>query len=321
MTQLSSKSNERFFLFPIQHDDIWKMYKQALASFWVSEEIDLSSDITDWNHKLTEDERNFIKLILAFFANSDAIVSENLCLKFYNDTDVAEAKAFYSMQILIEQIHAETYNVLIDSYIKNEEEKFKLFTALDHYDCIKQKGDFMLKYIYNNADYNKRLVAFVIVEGLFFSSSFASIFWLKKRNLLKGLCFSNELISRDEGLHTNFGILLYSKLQNKLTEQEIYTLFKEAIDIELNFINDALDVSLIGMNKQLMTEYIYFVADYLLSRLGYNKLYDVKNPFPFMEMISLSSKNNFFEVKVGEYQKAGVMSSREEMTFKTDEDF
>lgn len=314
-------SNDRFYLFPIKENQMWKMYKQALSSFWVAEEIDLNGDVNDFYYKMTDDERKYIKLILAFFANADAIINENLTIKFYNDTEYPEAKSFYSMQILIENIHTEVYSQLIDTYIKDDDEKLKLFQALDNYDCIRRKGDFMLKYITNNEDYNKRLVAFVIAEGLFFSGAFCSIFWLRKRNFLKGLCLANDFISRDEGLHTNFSILLYSKLQNKLTEEEVYNIFKEAIEIEVNFINVALDVSLIGMNKHLMTEYIYFVADYLLSRLGYNKLYNVKNPFDFMELISLSSKGNFFEVRISDYQKSGVMATKEEMQFKLDDDF
>ena len=314
-------NNSRFVLFPIQHDDIWSFYKKAEASFWTAEEIDLSADITDWENKLTDNERHFVKHVLAFFAASDGIVNENLAEHFLSEVQYTEAKFFYGFQITIENIHSETYSLLIDTYIKNTAEKKHLFNAIDTMDCVKKKADWALRWI-DKGSYAERLVAFAAVEGIFFSGSFCSIFWLKKRGLMPGLSFSNELISRDEGLHCDFACLLYTKhLVNKLTKEQVREIIMDAVTIEKEFVTDAIPVKLIGMNSDLMSQYIEFVADRLLTELGNEKEYNATNPFDFMEMISLQGKSNFFEKRVGEYQKAGVLAGKGHLEFTTEEDF
>lgn len=311
----------RFVLFPIKYHDIWDMYKKQLASFWTAEEIDLHQDISDWEKKLNDNERHFIKYVLAFFAASDGIVLENLAQKFCTEIQLPEARCFYGFQIAMENIHSETYSLLIDTYIKDSVEKNFLFNAISNVDVIKKKANWALKWINDSSSYAERLVAFSAVEGIFFSGSFCAIFWLKKRSIMPGLTFSNELISRDEGLHTDFACLIYKHLVNKLSQEKIYEIILEAVKIEKEFVTEALPVELIGMNSRLMSTYIEFVADRLLYALGYNKYYNVQNPFEWMEMISLQGKTNFFERRVGEYQKAGVMSSNEDKVFRLDADF
>ncbi len=317
---LLTENINRFVLFPIQYPAIWDFYKKAQASIWTAEEIDLSTDMNDWE-KLTKDERHFISYILAFFASADGIVNENLATRFYNEVQIAEARSFYSYQMYIETVHNETYSMLIDTLIKDQDLKFKLFNAITEIPCVKQKNEWALKWIINSSSFSERLVAFAAVEGIFFSGAFCSIFWLKKRNLCHGLTFSNELISRDEGLHTTFACLLYG-MGDPLPESTIYQIIGEAVEIEKTFITDALPVSLIGMNSGLMKEYIEFVADWLIDSLGYAKRYNTKNPFPFMELISLEGKTNFFERRVGEYQKSGVANAtKTDDTFTLDADF
>jgi len=314
------ENKNRFVLFPIQNADIWEMYKQAEASFWTAEEIDLSADLRDWE-KLNDGERHFVSHILAFFAASDGIVNENLAENFLKEVQLPEAKCFYGFQIMMENIHSETYSLLIDTYIKDPVEKDRLFHALDTIDCVKKKGEWALKWI-NSDSFVERIVAFAAVEGIFFSGSFCSIFWLKKRGLMPGLSFSNQLISRDEGLHCDFACLLYTRyLKNKLSQERIYEIILEAVTIEKEFITEALPVALIGMNAKLMSQYIEFVADFWLSELGYEKYFNAENPFDFMDLISLRGKTNFFENRVAEYQKAGVGSGKDSHTFTTGEDF
>jgi ribonucleoside-diphosphate reductase beta chain len=311
----------RFVLFPIQHDDIWQFYKKSEASFWTAEEIDLHQDISDWNYKLNDDERHFIKHVLAFFAASDGIVNENLAENMVSEVQYTEAKFFYGFQIMMENIHSETYSLLIDTYIKDSKEKDYLFNAIDHLACVKKKADWALRWI-SNGSFTERLIAFAAVEGIFFSGSFCSIFWLKKRGLMPGLTFSNELISRDEGMHCDFACLLYnSHIQNKLPKETIEAIIVDAVEIEKEFVTDAIPVALIGMNAQLMCQYIEFVADRLLAALGNKKVFNVENPFPWMDMISLQGKTNFFEKRVGDYQKAGVMAEKENQVFSLDADF
>jgi len=314
------ENKDRFVLFPIKHNDIWEMYKKAEASFWTAEEIDLSSDLTDWANKLNEDEKHFIKHVLAFFAASDGIVNENLAINFMNEVQYPEARCFYGFQIMMENIHSETYSLLIDTYIKNPAEKDKLFHAMETVPCVKKKADWAIKWI-GSGNFAERLIAFAAVEGIFFSGSFCSIFWLKKRGLMPGLSFSNELISRDEGLHCDFACLLYSQLQNKLAPERVQEVIMNAVEIEKEFVTDALPVRLIGMNADMMCTYIEFVADRLLVALGCQRVYNAVNPFEFMEMISLQGKTNFFEKRVAEYKKAGVGMKSEENVFKLDEDF
>lgn len=304
------KSNiSRFVLFPIQYDDIWTMYKKAEASFWTAEEIDLSQDKKDWDG-LTDDEQHFIKYILAFFAASDGIVLENIGDRFLTEVQVPEARCFYAFQAAIENIHSETYSLLLDTYIKNQAEKLKLLNSIETIPCIKKKAEWAMKWMTSKNSFAERLVAFAAVEGIFFSGSFCAIYWLKKRGKLHGLTFSNELISRDEGLHRDFACLLYKKLEyTKLDESVITTIIKNAVDIEKEFICDAIPAALIGMNAKLMSQYIEFVADHLLAELGCEKWYNTPNPFEWMEMISMQGKTNFFEKRVSEYQKAGVMSN------------
>ena len=302
------ENKDRFVIFPIQHNDLWEWYKKQQACFWTAEEIDLHSDLTDWNTKLTDDERYFIKHILAFFAASDGIVNENLAENFVNEVQYSEAKFFYGFQIMMENIHSETYSLLIDTYIKNEDEKNRLFKAIEVFPAIKKKADWALKWIESDS-FAERLIAFAAVEGIFFSGSFCSIFWLKKRGLLPGLTFSNELISRDEGMHCDFAVHLHNNhLVNKVSKERISEIIISALDIEREFITESLPVSLIGMNAKLMTQYLEFVTDRLLTEFGCEKVYNATNPFDFMEMISLEGKTNFFEKRVSEYQKAGVKS-------------
>lgn len=317
---LLQETHNRFVLFPIDEPEIWEMYKKHEACFWTTEEIDLSQDQKDWEN-LTDDERHFIKHVLAFFAASDGIVNENLVLNFMHEVQVPEARCFYGFQIAMENIHSETYSLLIDTYIKEPEEKTRLFNAIETVPAVKKKADWALRWIDNAPGFAERLVAFAAVEGVFFSGSFCAIFWLKKRGLMPGLSFSNELISRDEGMHTDFACLLYRKLQNKLPDETIYSIIKEAVEIEHEFITEALPVSLIGMNAEAMKQYICFVADRLLVTLGYEKAYNEKNPFPWMDMINLQGKTNFFEKRVGDYQKSGVMSGKEKQVFTLNEDF
>lgn len=312
---------DRFVLFPIVHQDIWHFYKRHEASFWTAEEIDLEADLLDWNSKLNADERHFIKHILAFFAASDGIVNENLAENFVREVQYTEAKFFYGFQIMMENIHSETYSLLIDTYIKDTAEKNYLFKAIETLDCVKKKAEWALRWI-KNGSFAQRLVAFAAVEGIFFSGSFCSIFWLKKRGLMPGLTFSNELISRDEGLHCDFACHLYTKhLVNKLPKEEIRAIVTNAVEIEKEFVTDALPVKLIGMNAEMMQQYIEFVADRLLVELGNEKVYNKTNPFDFMEMISLQGKTNFFEKRVGEYQKAGVLNKTESSGFMLDAEF
>ena len=315
------KNNDRFVLFPIIHSDIWQFYKKAEASFWTAEEIDLSQDLIDWNEKLTDDERHFIKHVLAFFAASDGIVNENLAENFLSEVQYTEAKFFYGFQITIENIHSETYSLLIDTYIRDDKEKTYLFNAVDTIPCVKQKADWALRWI-DEGSYAERLIAFAAVEGIFFSGSFCSIFWLKKRGLMPGLSFSNELISRDEGLHCDFACLLYNNhLVNQLPKETVTKIITDAVEIEKIFVTDAIPVKLIGMNADLMQQYIEFVADRLLGELGCKTVYNATNPFDFMDMISIQGKTNFFEKRVAEYQKAGVLNSGENQSFSLDEDF
>ncbi len=323
MTQnepILQENPNRFVLFPIQYNDVWQMYKQAEASFWTAEEIDLSADQGDWE-RLNDGERHFISHVLAFFAASDGIVNENLAVNFMQEVQIPEARCFYGFQIMMENIHSETYSLLIDTYIKDPAQKTHLLNALETVPAVKKKGEWALRWI-NSEKFTERLIAFAAVEGIFFSGSFCSLFWLKKRGLMPGLTFSNELISRDEGLHCDFACLLYEKyLVNKLPEATVQKIIRDAVEIEQEFVTEALPVDLIGMNSKLMSQYIEFCADRLLVALGCAKIYNSANPFDFMEMISLQGKTNFFEKRVGEYQKAGVMSERTSNAFSLDEDF
>ena len=297
-------TDERFVMFPLQYADVWELYKKQVDCFWRAEEVDLSKDLGDWS-KLTPDEKHFISMVLAFFAASDGIVLENLALRFMGDVQIAEARSFYGFQIAMENIHSEMYSLLIDTYIKDSVEKDRLFHATNNFPCITKKADWAKKWIADNrSSFGARLVAFAAIEGIFFSSSFASIYWIKKRGILPGLTFSNELISRDEALHTEFAILLYKKLKTKLSKKRIHEIIKEAVDIETEFITEAIPCKMIGMNAKLMTQYIQFVADRLCVQLGYEKIYNSLNPFDFMELISVESKVNFFERTNSEYAMA-----------------
>merc|ERR1712004_640911 len=318
---LLKENPQRFVILPIKYDDIWKMYKKAMASFWTAEEIDLSMDLADWA-KLKDGEKHFIKHVLAFFAASDGIVNENLVERFMQEVQIPEARCFYGFQVAMENIHSETYSLLIDTYIKDPAERSKLFNAIETVPAVHKKAKWALNWINSeNASYAERVVAFASVEGIFFSGSFASIFWLKKRGLMPGLTFSNELISRDEGLHTDFACLMYSHLVDKLSQDRVYEIVCEAVEPEIEFLTDALPVALIGMNCELMAQYIKYVADRLLVELKCEKYYNVDNPFDFMEQISMEGKTNFFEKRVGEYQKCGVMNDPVGRTFSVDEDF
>lgn len=313
---LYENQKKRFTLFPIQYADIWEKYKSHVNSFWIVEEIDLSKDVIDWNTRLSNDEQTFIKHIIAFFAGSDGIVLENLVERFVRDVQIPEAKCFYSIQIFMETVHSEMYSLIIDTYIQCEKEKNKLFNAVDNFPHISKKAKWALKWIESNNSFAERLLAFIVVEGLFFCGSFCSIFWLKQKNVLPGLCHSNEFISRDESLHCEFGILLYNKyVKDKPNEDIVYQLFREAVDIEIDFITSSVPVSLIGINSSLMSEYIKFVADYLLQALNLKKLYEATNPFPFMDMISLQDKSNFFERRVSNYRKGKSVTVSTENKF------
>lgn len=314
------ENSQRFVLFPLKYHDFWDMYKKHMASFWTAEEIDLEQDMRDWE-KLNDGERHFIKYVLAFFAASDGIVNENLAQKFCTEVQVPEARCFYGFQIAMENIHSETYSLLIDTYIKDKNEKEFLFKAIDNIEVVNKKANWALNWINSDKSFAERLVAFSAVEGIFFSGSFCAIFWLKKRSLMPGLTFSNELISRDEGLHCDFACLVYKHLIGKLPESTIHKIIGDAVEIEKQFVTESLPVELIGMNSKLMSQYIEFVADRLIYALGYKKLYNATNPFEWMEMISLQGKTNFFEKRVGDYQKSGVMSSTEDKVFRLDADF
>ena len=316
---LLAPDDNRFVMFPIIHDDIWQMYKKQVDCFWRAEEIDLTKDLDHWN-TLNDDEKYFISSILAFFAASDGIVLENLASRFMNEVQVSEARAFYGFQIAMENIHSHTYSLLIETYIKDEAEKNRLFNAISFFPCIKKKSDWAQKWIRDNrSSFATRLVAFACIEGIFFSGAFCSIFWLKKRGLMPGLTFSNELISRDEALHCEFAVLLYSKLIKKVDKSRIYEIIKEAVEIETEFICQALPCKLIGMNSELMTQYIQFVADRLCVQLGYKKIYNVTNCFDWMELISLESKTNFFEKRNDSYALAN--KSNTDIAFEFSEDF
>ena len=304
MEHILQENRDRFVLFPLKYNDIWDMYKTAEHAFWTAEEIDLAQDLSDWETKLNDDERHFIKMVLAFFAASDGIVNENLAENFLKEVQYPEAKCFYGFQIAIENVHSETYSLLIDTYIKDSKEKDMLFHAIDNYPSIMEKANWALKWIKSD-DFAERLIAFAAIEGIFFSGCFCSIYWLKKRGLMPGLAFSNELISRDEGLHCEFACLLHNKyIKNKVSEERIKEIICSAVDIERVFITESLPVSLIGMNAKLMVQYIEYVADFWLQQLGCSKVYGVTNPFDFMDMISLQGKANFFEKRVGEYKKS-----------------
>jgi ribonucleoside-diphosphate reductase subunit M2 len=313
---------KRFVLYPIQHHDIWEMYQKAFASFWGPKEIDLSKDLDDWNFKLNDDERFFIENVLAFFAVQDGIVNENLAQKFYGEVQFPEAKMFYGFQLMIEGVHSEVYSLLIDTYIKDPKRKNFLLNGVENIPAIKKKADWALFWMDDDESFGKRLIAFACVEGIFFSGAFASIYWLKKRNLMHGLAFSNDLISRDEGLHCDFACLLFSYLKNKPKDIIVNMIVQEAVVIEKEFWTGALPVRLIGMNATQMSEYVEFVADRLLVALGYKKIYNTPNPFDFMDLISMQGKTNFFERRVGDYQKANVMSKNtRDYEFRLDEDF
>jgi len=317
-----AENKDRFVIFPIQHHDLWEWYKKSEASMWTAEEIDLHQDITDWTTKLNDDERYFIKHVLAFFAASDGIVNENLAENFVNEVQYSEAKFFYGFQIMMENIHSETYSLLIDTYVKDEKEKAGLFNAIETFPAIKKKADWALKWI-ESPSFAERLIAFAAVEGIFFSGSFCSIFWLKKRGLMPGLTFSNELISRDEGMHCDFAVHLHENhLVNKVPKERITAIIVDALNIEREFITESLPASLIGMNANLMSQYLEFVTDCLLDDLGCEKVYNTANPFDFMDMISLQGKTNFFEKRVGDYQKAGVLNKEvDEDKYNMDFDF
>lgn len=317
---LLSEDRNRYVMFPIKDQDIWKMYQKQEDLFWRAQEVDLSKDMKDWD-TLSDDEKYFISMILAFFAASDGIVLENLGMRFMSEIQLSEARAFYGMQIAMENIHSIMYSTLIDTYIKDKDKKAKYFNALEEYECIKKKGDWAIKWIHDKrSSFATRLVAFACVEGIFFSGAFCAIFWLKKRGLMPGLTFSNELISRDEALHTEFAVLLHSKLEKPLKRQKIHEIIREAVDIEKEFICDALPCRLIGMNQLLMTQYIEFVADRLSCQLGGEKIYNSLNPFDWMEMISMDGKTNFFEKRVGEYSLATKIDNIDD-AFEFNEDF
>ena len=316
--KILQESDNRFVLFPIKHDKIWAMYKTALRSFWVTEEVDLSQDIIDWDKKLNDNERHFVKHVLGFFAASDGIVNENLVVNFMQDVTIPEVRCFYGFQVAIENVHAEMYSLLIDTFIKDSTEKDRMFNAMETLDCVKMKATWALKWIDSAPSFAHRLVAFAAVEGIFFSGSFCSIFWLTDRGLMKGLGKSNEFISRDEGMHCDFACLLYSMLENKLSKEEIYQIICDAVECEKIFVKDSLPVSLIGMNDKLMCDYIEFCADRLILALGYPKVYNAQNPFPFMGKISTQGKTNFFEERPTEYGKAGMEAG--EKTVEVDYD-
>jgi ribonucleotide reductase beta subunit family protein with ferritin-like domain len=318
MESLLTPDNSRFVVLPVKYEDIYAMYKKAVSAFWTTEEVDLSKDLNDFK-KLNDDERHFISMILAFFACMDGLINENLCLRFMGEVQNSEARLFYGFQMAIEGVHQETYANLIDTYIQDKEEKSRLFNAIDNYPCVRKKADWVKRYIQGSDRFAERLVAFICVEGIHFSGAFCAIYWFRTRNLLSGLCFSNELISRDEALHTEFGIALYRKLTNRLSESEVHQIIREAVAIETEFIIEALPCRLLGMNSGLMTQYIQFVADRLCVQLGYKKIWNAVNPFSFMETISIERKTNFFESKVSEYALA--TREKDDNIFEFDSNF
>ncbi len=322
VSSIIAPNENRFVLFPIQYQSIWEMYKKHMAVFWTPEEVDLGQDLSDWE-KLNSDEKHFITHVLAFFAASDGIVNENLALRFYNDVQIPEARCFYGFQIAMENIHSETYSLLIDTYVKNPKERDFLFNATKNLECVAKKANWALKWIGSQASFAERLVAFAAIEGIFFSGSFCAIFWLKKRGLMPGLCSSNEFISRDEGLHCEFACLMHDHLTEKerCSSETITRIITEAVEIEKEFITESLPVSLIGMNAQMMGQYIEFVADHWLHELGCKRFYNTANPFEWMELISLEGKTNFFEKRVSEYQRPGVLSDRSQQKFTLDAEF
>lgn len=313
------ENKSRFTVFPIKYNEIWKLYQEGVGNFWTVDEIDFSRDKEDWN-RLSGDEQYFIKNVLAFFAASDGIVNENLIINFYKEVQIAEMRQFYATQIQIEATHGETYSLMIETYVEDEQEKEKLFTALDSVPTVKAKSDWALKWI-TNGDFNERLLAFIIVEGIFFSGSFCAIFWLKNRGIMPGLTTSNEFISRDEALHCRGGIALYNLLEQRLSRSKVHAIFKEAVEIEKTFVSESLPVSLIGMNAELMKQYIEFIADFWLLKLGYEKIFNSQNPFDFMQYISLESFGNFFETRISSYRRANVGVTKQETQFTMDEDF
>lgn len=316
-----TEEKNRFVLYPIKYDSIFKMYKTAVSAFWQVEEVDLSKDIDDWENKLTENERTFIENVLSFFAASDGLVDENLVTRFYNDVKIPEARAFYTFQMAIESVHSEMYSLMLNTFVKEMSKRDRLFDGMNQIPGIKKKADWTMKWIESkDASFASRLLAFAVVEGIFFSSAFASIYWLKERGVMPGLTASNELIARDEGMHTEFAVLLYSMLNNKLTQDDAHALIKEAVDIEIEFITESIPCSMLGMNMILMADYVRFVADRLLVSLGYSKVYDVQNPLPFMDRITLDQKSNFFEHRSLEYRKAKVGES-DVYKFALDEEF
>lgn len=321
MEPLLIEQDNRFVIFPIKEHKIWEMYEKHVAAFWTPAEINLSDDISDWNNKLSDDDRHYISHVLAFFAASDGIVNENLLERFMNEVQVPEAKFYYGFQYAMENIHSHTYSLLIDTYIQDTVEKDRLLNAISTIPSVMKKANWALKWIMDKeASFATRLIAFAIVEGVFFSGSFCAIFWLKKRGLMKGLSFSNELISRDEALHCDFACLLYNDyVVNKLDQETIHQMFREAVECEQEFVRESLPVSLIGMNCQLMSQYIEYVSDRLLLQLNYDKIYHSKNPFDWMEMISVEGKTNFFELRVGEYKKTNIKSESSELII--DDDF
>ncbi len=322
MDPILAPNEDRFVLFPIQYEDVMEMYKKHMAIFWTVEEIDLAQDIHDWE-KLNDNERYFISHVLAFFAASDGIVNENLAVRFYNDVQIPEARCFYGFQIAMENVHSEMYSLMIDSFIKDPVEKDKHFKAVQNFPFVEKKATWALNWIASDASYAERAIAFFAIEGIFFSGSFCSIYWLKKRGIMPGLCTSNEFIARDEGLHAEFACMMHDYLQpeNKCSKETITRILTEAVEIEKGFICEALPVSLIGMNADLMAQYVEFVADFWLHRLGCDKVYNSENPFDWMELISLEGKSNFFEKRVSEYQRPGVLSDRADQKFSLDVEF
>jgi ribonucleoside-diphosphate reductase beta chain len=319
--EILKENPSRFVLFPIKYNDIYKLYKESLGSFWTVEECDLTQDIIHWKNVLTDNERFFLKNILAFFASSDGIVNENLALNFYNEIQIPEARNLYATQLMIEAVHSELYSLLIDTYISDEKEKNKLFNSIETNPIVKKKADWALRWVNSDSSFAERILAFGVIEGVFFSGSFCAIFWLKTRGLMPGLSLSNQFISRDEALHCRTCVLLYSKLSQKLPENIVHALFKEAYLIEREFITESIPVSLIGMNAELMIKYIEFVVDYWLVELGYAKLFNSKNPFAFMDYIALENKTSFFEARVSNYSKAGSATTSDKMVFSLEEDF
>lgn len=319
--EILTETTNRFVLYPVKYTPIWNMYKTAVSAFWQVEEIDLSKDIDHWENKLNENERNFIENILSFFAASDGLVDENLVTRFYNDVKIPEARAFYTFQMAMETVHSEMYSLMLDTFVKDQDKRDKLFNGMNTIPAIKKKADWTVKWIEDqDAPFAQRLVAFAVVEGIMFSGAFASIYWLKERNLMPGLCASNVAISRDESLHTEFAILLYSYLSNKLSKEQVQSIIKEAVEIEIQFITESIPCNMLGMNSNLMSEYVKYVADRLLTQLGSDKIYNTSNPFPFMDRIAMENKVNFFEERPLEYNKANV-GKTDVYDFSLDEDF